>query len=68
MGELNKEGRRNLKYQMQVLAFLCVLNFIPLHKADSGKAPEDTGKASGLQSLETGGMEAGETEADRNLF
>ena len=41
MGELNKEGRRNLKYQMQVLAFLCVLNFIPLHEADSGKAPED---------------------------
>ena len=64
MGELNKEGRRNLKYQMQALAFLCVLNFFPLHADDSGKAPEDTGKASGLQSLETGGMEAGETETD----
>ena len=64
MGDLIKERGRYLKYQMQALAFLCVLVFFPLRAADNGKVPEDTGKGSGLQSLETGGMEAGETEAD----
>lgn len=51
---------------MQALVFLCVLIFFPLHAADRGKTPEDIEKESGLQSVETGGMEEGQPGTDNS--
>ncbi len=56
MDNFKKEGRRSLKYQMQALAFLCVLVFLPLGSVDCKKAGESTQREE-TGSLETGGME-----------
>lgn len=65
---MNKREKRNIKRQMQALAFLCVLLIYPLCAVDFGSignnsnnSIQSTGRKDG-QSLETGGMEEGREE------